>query len=45
MGMVGVIHLQVGAQLGFKVLDPTKVAPFEKPACEDSEPELDLIEP
>jgi hypothetical protein len=38
MGMVGVIHLQVIAQLGFKVLDRTKVAPFSQTAHEDPEP-------
>jgi hypothetical protein len=45
MGMVGVMHLQVVVQLGGKVLDCTKVAPFEKTADEDPKPSFDLMEP
>ncbi len=45
MSMVGIIHLQVVTQTGCKVLDRTKVAPFEKTARQNPEPPFDLIEP
>src|SRR2546421_4042390 len=38
MSLVGIIHLQVGIQLGSKVFDSTKVAPFEKPTCQHAAP-------
>ena len=36
--MVGIIHLQIGIQLAYKILDGTQGAPFEKPACQHAEP-------
>ncbi len=45
MSMVRIIHLQVVVQTACKVLNRTKVAPLEKAARQDSEPQFDLIEP
>ena len=43
--MVRIIHLQVVVQTACKVLNRTKVAPLEKAARQDSEPQFDLREP
>jgi hypothetical protein len=45
VGLVGIVPLQGGAQLGRKVFARTKIAPFEETTCQDTEPSRDLVEP
>lgn len=42
---MGVIDLKIVTQTGFKVFNTTEVATFEKATGQDTEPQLNLVEP
>jgi hypothetical protein len=38
MGLVSVVHFQIVTEPGGKVLDGSKIAPLQEPACQHAEP-------
>ena len=45
MRVVGVVDFHVVTQTRFKVVGRGKITAFEKPTGQDTQPQLDLIEP
>jgi hypothetical protein len=45
MSLMGVVDLEIGRELGCKILNRTAVPSLQKPASEDAKPHLNLIEP